>query len=67
MNALIINCSPVRGGATAEIVRLVMKSLCKQFKDGISLMRPVTRNFHIWPERKCCLRAARFSRARFAL
>lgn len=27
MNALIINCSPVRNGATAEIVKIVAKSL----------------------------------------
>ena len=32
MNALIINCSPVRNGATAEIVRLVSKSLCTRFE-----------------------------------
>ena len=27
MKALVINCSPVRGGATAEIVRLVSEEL----------------------------------------
>ena len=32
MKALIINCSPVRNGATAEIVRLVSESLCTRFE-----------------------------------
>ena len=32
MNALIINCSPVRDGATAEIVRLVSESLYTRFE-----------------------------------
>ena len=32
MNALIINCSPVRNGATAEIVRLVSESLRARFE-----------------------------------
>ena len=32
MNALIINCSPVRNGATAEIVRLVSESLYTRFE-----------------------------------
>ena len=31
MNALVINCSPVRNGATAEIVRLVSDSLSARF------------------------------------
>lgn len=33
MNALIINCSPVRTGATAEIVRVVSE----QLSDGYSV------------------------------
>ena len=32
MNALIINCSPVRNGATAEIVRLVSERLCSRYE-----------------------------------
>ncbi|SHM48746.1 flavodoxin family protein [Ruminococcus flavefaciens] len=31
MNALIINCSPVRNGATAEIVRIVTEELSKKY------------------------------------
>ncbi len=31
MNALIINCSPVRSGATAEIVRIVAEQLSPRF------------------------------------
>lgn len=31
MNALIINCSPVRNGATAEIVRIVAEQLSPRF------------------------------------
>ena len=32
MNALIINCSPVRNGATAEIVRLVSQYLGSRYE-----------------------------------
>ena len=32
MKALIINCSPVRNGATAEIVRLVSERLCSRYQ-----------------------------------
>jgi len=32
MKALIINCSPVRNGATAEIVRLVSDRLCSRYE-----------------------------------
>ncbi len=32
MNALIINCSPVRNGATAEIVKLVSERLCSRYE-----------------------------------
>ena len=31
MNALIINCSPVRNGATAEVVRLIAEQLSAQY------------------------------------
>ena len=31
MNALIINCSPVRNGATAEIVRIATEELSKKY------------------------------------
>ena len=31
MNALVINCSPVRNGATAEIVRIVSESLSNTY------------------------------------
>jgi len=31
MNALVINCSPVRNGATAEIVRLVSEQLSSRY------------------------------------
>ena len=31
MNALIINCSPVRSGATAEIVRIVSEALSSKY------------------------------------
>ena len=31
MNALVINCSPVRGGATAEIVHIVSEYLKSKF------------------------------------
>lgn len=31
MNALVINCSPVRNGATAEIVHLVTEHLKNKF------------------------------------
>ncbi len=36
MRALIINCSPVRGGATAEIVRLVSGTLSERY-DAVSV------------------------------
>ena len=32
MKALIINCSTVRNGATAEIVRLVSEQLCSRYE-----------------------------------
>ncbi|MBR5372417.1 MAG: flavodoxin family protein [Oscillospiraceae bacterium] len=32
MNALIINCSPVRTGATAEIVRIISEALSERFQ-----------------------------------
>lgn len=32
MNALIINCSPVKTGATAEIVKIVSKQLSKKYQ-----------------------------------
>ena len=32
MNALVINCSPVRTGATAEIVKLVLEQLSNRYK-----------------------------------
>ena len=32
MRALIINCSPVRGGATAEIVRIIDQELSSRFE-----------------------------------
>ena len=31
MNVLVINCSPVRTGATAEIVRLVSEQLSSKY------------------------------------
>ena len=31
MNALVMNCSPVRNGATAEIVHIVSESLQEKF------------------------------------
>ena len=31
MNALIINCSPVRTGATAEIVKIVSEQLSERY------------------------------------
>ena len=31
MNALVINCSPVRNGATAEIVRIVSRQLSGKY------------------------------------
>lgn len=31
MNALVINCSPVRNGATAEIVHIVSACLCNKY------------------------------------
>lgn len=31
MNALIINCSPVRTGATSEIVKIVMEQLSARY------------------------------------
>ena len=33
MNALVINCSPVRNGATAEIVHIVSEHLKNKFND----------------------------------
>ena len=32
MNALVINCSPVRNGATAEIVHIVAEYLGKKYE-----------------------------------
>ena len=31
MNALVINCSPVRNGATAEIVKIICSNLEKKY------------------------------------
>ncbi len=31
MNALVINCSPVRNGATAEIVRIISQQLTDRY------------------------------------
>ena len=31
MNALVVNCSPVKNGATAEIVRIVTEQLSESF------------------------------------
>ena len=31
MNALVINCSPVRNGATAEIVRIAAEQLAERY------------------------------------
>ena len=41
MNALIINCSPVRTGATAEIVKIVTEQLSTRYdvrSTGVILM-----------------------------
>ena len=35
MRALIINCSPVRNGATAEIVKLLSERLCLRYKTKV--------------------------------
>ena len=35
MKVLIINCSPVRNGATAEIVRLLSERLCLRYKTKV--------------------------------
>ncbi len=34
MNALVINCSPVRTGATAEIVKIVSRKLAEKYGTG---------------------------------
>ena len=38
MKALVINCSPVRNGATAEIVSIVLQELSKKYDVNIKLL-----------------------------